>query len=55
MFGAVYEGTYAGESAQVQNVQWVDFADSPMAVLAIVDLGDAEDWIYLSDDLTTRE
>ncbi len=54
VFGALYEGTRAQEAAKVQDIRWIDFADSPMATLAIIDLGEWEDWIYLSDDTTPR-
>lgn len=54
VFGALYEGTRTQETAKVQDIRWIDFADSPMATLAVVDLGEWEDWIYLSDDVTPR-
>ena len=55
VFGALYEGTRAGQSAKVQNVQWKTFASNPAAALAVVDLGDTEDWIYVSDNLATQQ
>ncbi|MCI9626346.1 MAG: hypothetical protein HFI90_06140 [Clostridia bacterium] len=55
VFGAVYEGTRRDQTAKVQNVQWKTFASNPAAALVIVDLGDIEDWIYVSDSLATQQ
>lgn len=55
VFGAVYEGTRAGESANVQGVRWITFDSNPAAALAIVDLGEWEDWIYVSDSTAPQE
>lgn len=45
-FSAVYEGISQGASAKVANVSWQETAD---AVFAVIDLGEVEDVICVSD------
>lgn len=53
-FAGVYEGTKSGETAFVQSVRWIDFADSPTAAAAVIDLGNKKDIVYVSEDDVVR-
>lgn len=51
-FAAVYEGLSATDNAYIDNVSWYETAD---AVFALIDMGEFEDIICISDDLTKKE
>lgn len=55
-YSAVYETTKKEQEMIVDSVKWVTVPDADaMTCAAIVDMGENEDIIYISDDYTTRQ
>ncbi len=54
-YGAVYETSKKDREPLVNSVTWLDAPDGdPMTQAAVIDLGDTEDIVYISDDLKER-
>lgn len=52
-YGAVYEGVRAGGEGYVKSVKWQENEDK--SVIAVVDLGDYEDIIVISDNFDNKD
>lgn len=56
LYAGVYEGYRDGEEGNVKNVQWLPAPDGDkMTQLVRVELADAVDYVYISNDNTPRE
>lgn len=54
-YGAVYETTKKNREEKVKAVKWIEPTSSdPMCIAAVVDLGENEDVIYISNDTKER-
>lgn len=56
LYGGVYEGYREGETGNVKNVEWLVTPDGDEMTQAVrIELDDAVDYIYMSNDNTPRE
>ena len=54
-YGAIYETSKKGQSEKVKAVKWIEpTSQDPMCIAAVVDLGENEDIIYISNDTKER-